>query len=124
MGGLFSDDQAQVITQIRLAYRLGELQSVYPLAGCSPAEPTSVSTDNTNVIKNVELYKTLGKMLDSQHSRPLFSTIVVFFFLPKNRAYDAQSRGFEAGDMLTLIIRHSSCPDDKVNIQILHHIIL
>jgi hypothetical protein len=49
---------------------------------------------------------------------------VVFFFLLKNRASDAQSRRFEAGDKLTLIIKTSSHPDHNVNIQILLHIIL
>jgi len=49
---------------------------------------------------------------------------MVFFFLPKNSACDAQSRGSEAGYKLTPIIRASSCPVDYVNIQILHSGIL
>jgi len=49
---------------------------------------------------------------------------MVFFFLPKNRAFNAQSRGLEAGYKLTPIIHPGSHPGHNVNIQILHHIIL
>ena len=47
---------------------------------------------------------------------------MVFFFLSKNRACDAQSRGFEAGDGLTLIIAPISSPDECPDVKILHHI--
>ena len=36
----------------RPPHRIGELPPVYPWAGCSPAEPASVSTDDVNVINN------------------------------------------------------------------------
>lgn len=47
---------------------------------------------------------------------------LVFFFLLKNHACDAQSRGFNAGGRLTPIIGRSSSPDECPNVKILHYI--